>query len=509
LEAQLRRSIFCALFLAASVASAAEKLDARIFAGKGPEETASFLVVLRDAADLSAAAALTTKEEKGRYVFDALTAHAELTQAPLRARLEAAGVPFRSFFLVNMIEVRGRRDLALELAGRDDVSAVAANRPSAPLPALLTEDDWLGPAAAASAVEPNIARIRAPEVWSRGFTGQGIVVAVADTGFVWDHPALRQQYRGTNGSAVSHDYNWHDAIHAAPGNPCGGNSVAPCDDSGHGTSVAGVIVGAEGVNQIGVAPGARLIGCRNMDRGVGTPATYTECFQFFLAPTDRNSANPRPELAPHVINNSWGCPPDEGCTDPNVLRTVVEVTRAAGIAVVMSAGNTGAACGTVQDPPAIYEAAFAVGASSMTDGIASFSARGPVMVDGSGRLKPDVVAPGVGIRTAAGLAGYGGFSGTSAAAPHVTGAIALLQSAVPALRGAAAVNEDLLKRSALPLPSGQDCGSFSGSSVPNPIFGWGRIDVANALNMASPVAREGPRSVTVPRAAPRTVPLRP
>ncbi|MFN2386853.1 MAG: S8 family serine peptidase [Thermoanaerobaculia bacterium] len=457
---------------------------------------------------MSAAARFSTKEEKGWFVFEALTAHAEVTQAPLRARLEAAGVPYRSFFLVNMIEVQGRRDLALELAARGDVSSVAANRPAAPVPAHPSEEDSLG-SAAASVVEPNINLIRAPEVWSRGFTGQGIVVAVADTGFVWDHPALRQQYRGTSGSSVSHDYNWHDAIHTAPGNPCAANSTAPCDDSGHGTSVAGVIVGAEGANQVGVAPGARLIGCRNMDRGVGTPATYTECFQFFLAPTDRDNANPRPELAPHVINNSWGCPPEEGCTDPNVLRTVVEVTRAAGIAVVMSAGNTGAACGSVQDPPAIYEAAFAVGASSMADGIASFSARGPVLVDGSGRLKPDVVAPGVAIRTSAGLAGYGVFTGTSAAAPHVTGAIALLQSAIPALRGAPAANEDLLKRSAVRLPAGQDCGTFAGASIPNPVFGWGRIDVANALNLAAPIPREGPRSVTVPRAAPRTVPLRP
>lgn len=503
----MRRVLVCVGLLIASAVNAAEKLDARIFAGKGPEEAASFLVVLRETADLSGAENLATKEEKGRFVFEALTAHAEATQGSLRERLRSAGVPFRSFFLVNMIEVQGPRDLALELAARHDVSTVAANLPSAPVPAPQADDDRLA-STAASAVEPNINLIRAPEVWNRGFTGQGMVVAVADTGFVWDHPALRQQYRGTNGSSVSHDYNWHDAIHVAPANPCGANAPVPCDDSGHGTSVAGVIVGSEGANQIGVAPGARLIGCRNMDRGVGTPATYTECFQFFLAPTDRNNANPRPELAPHVINNSWGCPPEEGCTDPNVLRTVVEVTRAAGIAVVMSAGNTGAACSTVQDPPAIYEAAFSVGASNMADGIASFSARGPVMVDASGRLKPDIVAPGVGIRTAAGLAGYGGFTGTSAAAPHVTGAIALLQSAVPALRGSPAAVEDLMKRSAVRLPAGQDCGAFAGASIPNTVFGWGRLDVGAALSLAAPVGREGIRSVA-PRGVPRTVPARP
>jgi len=405
--------------------------------------------------------------------------------------------------------VRGGRDLAAELAARPDVFTVAANRPATQS---LAPPDF-GDAApagagATSAVGPNLTLIRAPELWARGFTGQGITVAVADTGLTWEHPALRAKYRGVEGAAVSHDHNWHDAIHAAPGNPCGADAPAPCDDSGHGTSVAGLVVGQDGANEIGVAPGARLIGCRNMDRGVGTPATYTECFQFFLAPTDRAGGNPRPDLAPHVINNSWGCPPEEGCTDPNVLRAVVENTRAAGIALVMSAGNGGSACGTVQDPPAIYGAAFAVGATNNADAIASFSARGPVMVDGSARLKPDIVAPGVGVRTAAGSAGYGGFTGTSAAAPHVSGAMALLLSAVPSFRGSPPAVEDALVRSAVRLTAAQDCGAFPGAVVPNAVFGWGRLDVAAAAALAAPVGREAPRTVGRP-VAPRALPARP
>ena len=81
----------------------------------------------------------------------------------------------------------------------------------------------------------------------------------------------------------------------------------------------GTMVGDDGAgNQIGVAPGAKWIGCRNMNEGDGTPATYSECFQWFIAPTDLNNQFPNPTLAPHVINNSWGCPPSEGCTDPDV-----------------------------------------------------------------------------------------------------------------------------------------------------------------------------------------------
>ena len=106
-----------------------------------------------------------------------------------------------------------------------------------------------------AAIEPNITLVRAPALWGRGFTGQGIVVGVADTGFQWDHPALKARYRGWNGSSASHGYNWHDAIHdAAAGNPCGSDAPAPCDDDGHGTATSGLSVGDDGEgNQIGVA----------------------------------------------------------------------------------------------------------------------------------------------------------------------------------------------------------------------------------------------------------------
>ena len=348
-------------------------------------------------------------------------------------------------------------------------------------------------------VEPNIERIRAPELWASGFRGQGTVVAVADTGLTWEHPALRNRYRGFEGNSVSHDYNWHDAIHATePGHSCGANSAAPCDDDGfgHGTACAGIIAGNEGVNQVGVAPEARLIACRNMVNGLGTPASYTECFQFFLAPTDGAGENPRPDLAPDVINNSWTCTVSEGCTDPNILRAVIENTRAAGIFVTVAAGNGGDACFTVNELPAFYEASFSVGATTIDDAIASFSSRGPVLVDGSERLKPDLVAPGVGVRTSASPSGYVSFDGTSAAAPHVTGAVALLYSAAPNVRGRPVETAEILRRSAVPLTTMQDCGGVAGGFVPNAVFGFGRLDVAAAAALAAsvaPVARMTPR----------------
>jgi subtilisin family serine protease len=181
-----------------------------------------------------------------------------------------------------------------------------------------------------------------------------------------------------------------------------------------------------------------------------------------------------------VINDSWTCPESEGC-EFDTLREVVENTRAAGILVVASAGNAGSACATVTDPPAIYEAAFSVGATDSGDGIASFSSRGPVTVDGSNRLKPEVSAPGVNVRSSVRGGGYAFFSGTSMAGPHVVGLAALIMSARPDLIGQVEALETIIEGSAFPLTSGQSCGGYSGSSIPNAVFGHGRVDALEAL----------------------------
>ena len=353
-------------------------------------------------------------------------------------------------------------------------------------------------ATAPAGIEPNILKVRAPELWARGFTGQGIVIGVADTGFEWDHPALKNQYRGWDGSRVSHDYNWHDAIHdAAPENRCGSDSAAPCDDFGHGTGVAGLAVGDDGAgNRIGVAPGARLVGCRNMDHGTGTPARYTECFEWLLAPTDGRGENPRPDLGADVINNSWTCPVSEGCTDPSILRDVVENVRAAGIAVVVAAGNNGIGCGNIVEAPAIFDASITIGATDINDQATSFSSSGPVTIDGSNRLKPDLSAPGNVLRTAAQPASYQDqFTGTSAAAPQVTGGVALLWSALPALAGDVDRTELALEAGAAPLTLPPRYNSAldqcDGGAVPNPIFGWGRLDVERAYELSTTPA-QGP-----------------
>ena len=468
---------------AVSAESIASKIDPWVLekSAAGPAE---FLVMLRAQGDLQGARTIATKAERGAFVMDTLRSAAERSQRPLLDLLAERKVPHRAYWIANMIWVRGDRRLVEELAARDDVFHVyanprvrfegpAASSPAGPVPSSPDSIEW------------GVSKVRAPQVWALGFTGEGIVVGGQDTGYQWDHPAIKNQYRGWSGSSADHNYNWHDSIHSG-GGVCGPDSDEPCDDHSHGTHTMGTMVGDDGgSNQIGVAPGARWIGCRNMNEGVGTPETYSECFQWFIAPTNLADQNPDPTKAPHVINNSWGCPTSEGCTDPNVLKTVVENTRAAGIEVVVSAGNAGSSCSSVNDPPAIYEASFSIGATDSNDDIAGFSSRGPVTLDGSGRMKPDVSAPGVNVRSSVPGNGYSNFSGTSMAGPHVAGVVSLLLSAYPALIGEPSDIELILTSTAVPRTSSETCGGVPGSEIPNNTYGWGRVDALDSITEAS------------------------
>ena len=343
----------------------------------------------------------------------------------------------------------------------------------------------------ARAIEWNVSHIGAPSVWSLGFTGQNVVIGGQDTGYEWDDATLKFKYRGWNGTSVNHDYNWHDAIHednpmSGGSNSCGFNSPTPCDDHNHGTHTMGTMVGDDGsANQIGIAPGAKWIGCRNMENGYGTLTTYVECFEWFLAPYPVAGGEGNPDMMPHVINNSWGCPTDEGCNTTNfpVMEAALNNLRAAGCVIVVSAGNYGSACSTVTDPAAIFEGSFSVGASNSSDAIAGFSSRGPVIVDNSGRMKPDIAAPGVSIRSCIrGQNAYATWNGTSMAGPHVAALVALMISANPSLAGEVDKMEDVIEQTAIHLTSTQNCGG----TIPNNVFGYGRINALEAVNMVLP-----------------------
>ncbi len=482
--------------LALHLRSQSARIDSTLLDELATKGYVDCFVVMRKQANVSAAKALPDKQAKGRFVYAQLQATAKETQHRVRSLLQAERALFRPFFIVNAIFVKNASSaLIWRLAQLPEVAQILPNpqvKMADPIPAPAIR----GP----QAIEWGIEQINAPQAWASGYEGQGVVIGGQDTGYDWLHPALKTKYRGyySPTDTIDHNYNWHDAIHeisplhgdSVPDpslNPCGLDAPAPCDDHNHGTHTMGIMVGSDGDNQIGVAPQAQWIGCRNMERGYGSPYTYLECFEWFLAPTDLNGQNPNTDLAPHVINNSWACPPIEGCHPGNffLLETAVNNLDMAGIVVVVSAGNSGGSgCGTVNAPAAIFEHSFSVGATDANDYVAGFSSRGPVTVDSSFRRKPDVVAPGVSIRSSIRNGAYATFSGTSMAGPHVAGTIALMLSARPELSGHTQLIKDILQQTAIPLTDSVSCGGWPGDSIPNNTAGYGRIDAWAAVQMA-------------------------
>lgn len=478
-----------ALITAPALAASAPKVNPDLAQAARTHGQVETLIVLADQATPAIAQLPPDADykQRRRALVQALRARAESQQQSLRIWLDSRGIPHRAFWISNMVQATLSADDINTLAAFSEVARLETN-PSiaAKLPQANTSRAALARPETPTAVEWGLSKIRAPEVWASGITGQGVVIAGGDTGYRWAHPALKPQYRGWNGTTADHNYSWHDAVHVA-NSACPANSPAPCDDNGHGTHTAGTFAGSDGAsNQIGVAPGAKWIGCRNMNAGNGTPAMYIECMQWMMAPTDLAGNNPDPDLAPDIISNSWGCPVSEGCTVGDELKQAVDNLTEGGILFVAAAGNSGPQCSTITDSPATYASAFTIGATDINDRLASFSSRGPVSLLLNSRVyvgKVDISAPGSSVRSAYSATGYASLSGTSMATPHVAGAAALVMAAAPWLKGQPYKVMQLLRETSqrtgvtnTSSQANQLCVRWTAADWPNPMIGWGRLD---------------------------------
>ncbi|WP_367912575.1 S8 family serine peptidase [Bacillus pumilus] len=414
--------------------------------------------------------AAKTQYTKRSAVVSELRATSEETQEALLTYLQKEHKKkqvkeIHSYYIVNGLAVTGTKEVMEKVAAFPEVDQVLPNETRQIHRPVDLKTKQKKQMKAVDGVEWNISQVHAPEAWALGYDGTGTVVASIDTGVEWDHPALKEKYRGfdpAHPNKPTHEFNWYDATTG---------SEAPYDDLEHGTHVTGTMVGSEpdGKNQIGVAPGAKWIAVKAFSEDGGTDADLLDAGEWILAPKDE-AGNPHPEQAPDVVNNSWGGGP--GLDD--WYKDVVNAWRAADIFPEFSAGNTDlfnpGGEGSIANP-ANYQEVFATGATDQDNKLGSFSLQGPSPY---GVMKPDIAAPGVNIRSSIPGKGYeDGWNGTSMAGPHVSAVVALLRQVQSDL--SVEEIEQILINTAKPLTDQQ----FPES--PNNGYGAGLVDAREAI----------------------------
>lgn len=456
-------------------------------------EPRDVIILLKSQADLQSATKIEDRKLRQQTVYEKLVKKANESQPRLIKLLKDHSAEYRAFYVINAVVVyKASTELLKKISELPEVQTVHLNTKSnLSLPIVYKSYPMLSP------YPENITKLGVSRVWTEvKARGEGIVVANIDSGVSWQHKGLIDNYRGNVDGKISHDYSWYDAVkkpiepirsNLSAFSDCPYDSATPCDDVSHGTHTIGLMAASlpRGEREyVSMAPKAKWIACRGMDEGWGTVATLIDCFEYFLAPYPRGG-NPRvdgrPDMAPHIVNNSWVCGREEGCNNGSELLQTIRTMKAAGILIVASIGNDGPDCSSAIYSPGFYSGELlSVGAyDHRDDSIADFSSRGPSPFDGG--LVPNITAPGVFIRSTVTGNGYDYKSGTSMAAPHVAGIAALLWSARPELVGKVSETIDLIQRTARPMRSNQSCGKFNGANVPNATFGYGVIDAYRAV----------------------------
>ena len=339
----------------------------------------------------------------------------------------------RNYWIVNVIYAEASSDLIYELGHRDDVAFIDLNSDtSSPLEEVETAPLEFNNAAG---LEPGLIAINAPALWNLGYTGKGLLVYDYDTGVSANHPAFKERFLANR---FPMDQSWYGHFRDFP------NEL----NSNHGTHTLGTMIG-QGLpsgDTIGVAPGAYWIACDLVTTTVAALPPLENIVAAYQWALDADN-NPQTTLdIPNVINNSWrwrDVADTVHCND--YIVDLMNALEAAGIASVFSGGNSGPDNSSVNAPQRINTTivnTFSVGSINANQedfAISTFSTRGPLQCptsDSSLIIHPEVVAPGQGVRSSVGLNLFDSKSGTSMAAPHVSGAVLLLKEAFPALSGA-------------------------------------------------------------------------
>lgn len=454
----------CMTCASVQAAAIAPDLTAEL-AVRAPQEEIAVIVSLSDKVD-ARLFKLADRSKRDTRLVRALKAKAAATQGTHRVFLQNMGARrLRELWAINGIAVTARTSVIRQLASRPGIESI---RLDSTLQAPVTTFGTAAPP------EWNLNVMRAPELWSVGHSGAGVVVANMDSGVDAAHPDLAAQWRGGDNS-------WYD--------PHGEHAI-PHDSDGHGTQTMAIMVGGgAGGTAIGMAPDARWIAAKLYnDAGLARYSDIHLSFQWLLDPDgDLNTLD-----APDVVNASWGLVGTAGqCITE--FSADIEVLKNAGIAVAFAAGNDGPAPLT-SISPANHPQGFSAGAIDAALAIASFSSRGQSACDGT--IYPKLVAPGVNISTAdlsfGGLPLYVVVSGTSYAAPHAAGAMALLAGAVP--------SASISQIEAALTQSARDLGVAGEDNS----YGYGLADVAAAyqlllagVNSPPDVTSTPPTSATV------------
>ncbi len=452
-----------------------EKVEARVLEVISAEGTSDFVIEMAEKADLSQAYTISDWNERGWFVYDTLKEVAALTQKPVIEVLEKQGVKYQSFFAGNEIAVfESNLNVLSEISALDSVSHIRFPRTATVDPGFLSIQPTNFPQAVINAFDWGITDAKADQFWAAfGVQGDGLVVANIDTGVQWNHPALDQSFKC--GADPTDPACWAD-----PSNICGAGGA--CDNNGHGTHTMGTMIGDDDPSltyQVGMAPNATWIACKGCESSSCSDAALNACADWILAPGGS------PANRPHIVNNSWG-----GGGGDTWYLTKVNAWRAAGIFPAFSAGNSGSTCGSIGSP-GDYQESFATANHQASRLINSGSSRGPSTYGDDPYTKPNLSAPGTNICSSIpGSAWSCGYTGTSMAAPHVAGAVALLWSCNPALVGDMLTTFELLQDTAdAPLDAG-NCGAPTDGEG-NFTYGYGYLNVYQAGLMTCPNVEMG------------------